>query len=278
MNRVMEVRETMATLKRMIAACVMVLGAAVAASAQVSASEAERIHLRQQMERMELTLVQAVKHGADMVYAQFKAVFPDRPRFSEPTRVTGFTLPGYGPVFTIDVPVFQVPILYEVLMRDFQLRNATTELQRMKAQFNGMPPGPQRDRLAAAIFQLEQQLGLRPEGRDGLNADSLVPRVPAGITGFEPRDADDPMSAYSREVKAALIEAVLVNSGGLTIGADEWLTLFVRNVVTRDQQSPGDTVENSQGLIRVKGSVLAAFRTEKISKEEALKQVEVKQQ
>ena len=93
----------------MIAACVIVLGAAVSASAQVSASEAERIHLRQQMTTMEGTLVQAVTHGAEMVYAQFKAVFPDRPRFSEPTRVTGFMLPGYGPVFTIDVQLFQGP-------------------------------------------------------------------------------------------------------------------------------------------------------------------------
>ena len=278
MNGVMEVRKTMATLKRMIAACVMVLGAAVAASAQVSASEAERIHLRQQMVTMEGTLAQAVTHGADMVYAQFKAVFPDRPRFSEPTRVTGFTLPGYGPVFTIEVPVFQVPILYEVLMRDIQLRNAATELQRMRAQASQTPPGPQRDRLAAAIFQLEQQLGLRADGREVPNADSLVSRVPAGITGFEPKDADDPINAYSREVKAALIEALLENGQGLKIGADEWLTLFVRNGVTRNPQSPGDTVENSQGLIRVKGSVLSAYRTEKITKEEALKQVEVKQQ
>ena len=264
----------MATLKRMIAACVMVLGVAGAVSAQ--ASEAERIHLRQQMATMELLLQQAVVHGADNVYVQFKAFFPDRPRFSDRPRATGFTLPGYGPVFTVDIPEYQVPILWEVVMRDTQIRNATMELQRMRAQFSGTPPGIQRDRLAAAISQLEQQLGLRPEGgRGGPNADSLFP---AGLTSIEMKDVDDPSTAYSREVKAALIEAMLTPSQ-LTIGADEWLTIVARSGVTNNSsQSPGDAVESSKGILRVKGSVLAAFRAGTISKEEALKQVEVKQQ
>ena len=279
MNGVTEVRETMATLKRMIATCVMVLGAAGAAMAQVSASEAEQIHLRQQMATMELLLQQAVVHGADMVYAQFKAVFPDRPRFSDRPRVSGFTLPGYGPVFTVDVPEYQVPILWEVFMREAQFRNATMELQRMRSQLSGTSPGPQRDRLAAAISQLEQQLGLRPEGgRGGPNADSLFPAgltVPGGSD--DQKVVDDPMNAYSREVKTALIDAMLTPSQ-LTIGADEWLTIVARNGVASSQQSPGDSVENSKGIIRVKGSVLAAFRAGTISKEEALKQVEVKQQ
>ena len=271
----------MATLKRIIAVCVMVLGAAGAAAAQVSASQAERIHLRQQMATMELLLRQAVQHGGDMVYAQFKAAFPDRPRFSEQPRVTGIMLPDYGPVFTVDVPEFQVPVLWEVVMREAQLRSATAELQRMKAQWNGMAPGLQRDRLAGAISQLEHQLGLGSRGfeagRGGLNADPLVP---AGISGgviLDQKSVDDPVTAYSREVKAALVEAMLASSQ-LTIGPDEWLTVVARSGVANNQQALGDAVDISKGLIRVKGSVLAAFRAGTISKEEALKQVEVKQQ
>jgi hypothetical protein len=279
MNGVMEVRETMATLKRMIAACVMVLGAAGATSAQVSASEAEQIHLRQQMATMDLLLQQAIVHGADMVYAQFKAAFPDRPRFSDRPRVSGFTLPGYGPVFTVDVPEYQVPILWEVWMRELQSRNATIELQRMRSQWNTTPPGPQRERLAGAITQLEQQLGLRPEGaRGGPNPDGFVP---AGLTvpgGSDDQKMEDPVNVYSREVKTALIDAMLTPSQ-LTIGADEWLTIVARSGVTNNRdQSPGDAVESSKGIIRVKGSVLAAFRAGTITKEDALKQVEVKQQ
>ena len=137
----------------------------------------------------------------------------------------------------------------------------------MRAQLNGTPPGLQRERLVAAISQLEQQLGLRPEG-------SLVP---AGLRSFEPKDVEDPVTAYSREVKTALTETML-NSSQLTIGADEWLTIVARSGVTTREPSPGDTVESSKGIIRVKGSVLAAFRAGTITKEEALKQVEVLQQ
>ena len=281
-NGVMEVRETMATLKRIFAAGVMVLATAGAAAAQVSASEAEQIHLRQQMATMELLLQQAIVHGADMVYAQFRSAFPDRPRFSERPRVTGFTLPGYGPVFTVDVPEFQVPVLWEVVMREAQYRNATNELQRMRAQLPGMPAGPQRDRLLAGMSQLEQQLGLRPEGgRGGPNADPLVPAIPAGLPGaviFDQNAADDPVSVYSSQVKAALTDAMLTNSQGLTIAADEWLTIVARSGVTGNQQSLGDAVDASKGIIRVKGSVLAAYHAKTISKEEALKQFEVKQQ
>jgi hypothetical protein len=274
----------MATLLRVVAAGVMVFSAASASVAQVSASEAEQIHVRQQIATMEIVLTQAISHAAENVYAQVRSVVPDRPRFSERPRVSGFTLPGYGTVFTVDVPEIQLPILYDVLVREQQIRLATMDLQRMRAQLSGMPPGPQRDRQVDAISQLEQQLGLRATEvvRGGLNAGSLVPVVPVGIPGaggsVDQKVVEDPETAYSREVKNLLLDAMLTNSQGLTIGADEWLTIVARNGVPTNPQTPGDSIDSRQGLIRVKGSVLAAFRAGTISKEEAIKQVEVKQQ
>jgi hypothetical protein len=268
----------MATLKRFIAAGVMVLGTAGAAAAQVSASETERIHFRQQMANMELLLEQAVRHGADMVYAQFKAAFQDRPRLSDRPRVTGIMLPNYGPVFTVDVPDFQVPVLWEVMMREALYRSATSDLQKMKAQLSGTAPGPQRERLVDAISQLEQQLGLRTsDSRGGPGAPAVLAGLPGPVASIDQKNSDDPVSAYSREVKTALIDAMLA-SNQLTIGADEWLTIFARSGVLNREQAPGDTVESSKGMIRVKGSVLAAFRAGTITKEEALKLVEVIQQ
>ena len=153
----------------------------------------------------------------------------------------------------------------------------------MRSQLNGMPPGPQRDRQVDAISQLEQQLGLRATDgvRGGPNGGSLIPVVPVGIPGgvsIDQKVVEDPETAYSREVKTALVEAMLTNSQPLTIGADEWLTIVARNGVPSNPQTPGDSIDSRQGLIRVKGSVLAAFRAGTISKEEAIKQVEVKQQ
>lgn len=283
-NSVMEERETMATLKRFMAASVMVLGAAGTAAAQVSPAEAEQIHQRQQIATMEVVLQQAVVHGADLVYAQFRSVFPDRPRLGSPPRVIGITIPNYGPVFTVDVPMIQLPLLWDVLVRDAEYRNGLAQLQRMRAQWVTMSPGRERDQLMDAINRIEQQLGLgmrAPEGvRTGPNG---VPVVPAGIPGaggsVDQKVSEDPDTVYSREVKEALIDAMLTNSQGLRIGPDEWLTVVaVAREAGSTNTAPGDSVDASRGILRVKGSVLSAFRAGTITKEETRKQVEMLEQ
>src|SRR5262245_25249355 len=91
-NVAMEKRETMATLKKFVTAGVMVLGAASSAMAQVSQAEAEQIHQRQTIATMEGVLYQAVVHGADLMYAQFRTVLPDKPRLGSQPRVSGVAL------------------------------------------------------------------------------------------------------------------------------------------------------------------------------------------
>ena len=278
MHSVTEKRTTMATLKSCMTAVVLVIGAAGTAMAQVSPAEAELIHQRQQIATMETVLQQAVLHGADNVYAQFRSVFQDRPRLGSQPQVSGFTLPNYGIVFTVDVPMIQLPILYEVLVREQEYRNALLNLQRMQAQLATLPPGRERDQLQDAISRYEQRLGtgsLPEGGRIGPNG---APLVAAGITGpVQPKEVDDPETVYSREVKASLIDAMLTNSHGLSIGPDEWLTIRAMARETNNA-APGQSVDSSRGIIRVKGSVLAAFRAGTITKEEARKQVEVLEQ
>lgn len=281
MNSVVEERETMATLKRLMVAGVIVLGSAGTALAQVSAAEAEQIHARQAIATMEGVLQQAIRHGADLVYAQFQAVFRDAPRLGSSPRVSGFKLPNYGIVFNVDVPMIQLPLLWEVFLRDQEYRQAMAQLQAMRKQWSGMSPGRDRDQLYDAINRFEQQLGLGelPQGgRSGPNSLSLA--VPAGINvpgGGDKKAAEDPENVYSREVKEALIDAMLTNSLGLSIGADEWLTVMAMARETNNA-APGASIDSSKGIIRVKGSVLAAFHAGTITKEEARKQVEVQEQ
>jgi hypothetical protein len=266
-----------------MAAGVMALVAAGAASAQVGPEEAEQIRVRQQIATMEIVLQQAIAHGAENVYAKLRSVIPDRPRLGT-SRISGFTLLGYGVVFHVDVPMIQLPVLYEVfvrvaLAREAQYRNAAMRVQQLRAQLSGMSPGPERNQVMDLISQLEQQLGagnLRPGegGRGGFTATSLVP---AGIT-VDQKVVEDPESAYTREVKEALVDAMLVNSQALEIRPDEWLTIVARDGVPPNPQFPGDAVDASTWVMRVKGSVLSAYRARTITKEEARKQVEVREQ
>ena len=126
-SRVTEVRETMATFKRSIAAGVMVLVGCGVAAAQTPA-EVEQIRMRQQLATMEGVLQQAVVSGAQNVIAQVRSIIRDSPRLGTP-RASGVRLDGYGMVFYVQVPEFTIPILYDVLLREMQDRNASMILQ-----------------------------------------------------------------------------------------------------------------------------------------------------
>jgi hypothetical protein len=278
----MEKRETMATFKTLITAGLMVLGVTGTAMAQVSAAELELIHQRQQIATMENVLQQAVLHGADNVYAQFRSVFQDRPRLGSQPRASGFTIPGYGTVFLVDVPTMQLPLLWELVARDAEYQRSLLQLQGMRTRWSSMSPGRERDQLLENISRIENQLGMgnsrgSEAGRNGPNG---VPAVPAGIPGgvvIEQKDADDPETVYSREVKTSLMDAMLNSTQGLRIGPDEWLTVMAMARETNNA-APGQSVDSSRGIIRVKGSVLAAYRAGTITQEEARKQVEVLEQ
>jgi len=86
---------------------------------------------------------------------------------------------------------------------------------------------------------------------------------------------DNPNEAWTREVKSALMEAMLENSNPLGIGDNEWLTVAARDNVPSDPRIPGDSTDSSTVLFRVKGSDLAAFHGRRITMDEAKKRVEV---
>ena len=84
----------------------------------------------------------------------------------------------------------------------------------------------------------------------------------------------DPNEMYTLAVKSSLIDAMLKYSVGLKLTADEWLT-----VAARDAQgpTPGQSNDASTILIRIKGADLSAFHSGKLTREEVLKKVEVKE-
>ena len=117
----------------------------------------------------------------------------------------------------------------------------------------------------------------RPQAgpRRGVSAATVAAGAPPA-----PAPADvvnDPEDAYTREVKAALVEAMLESSGSLSLGAEEWLTVAASDNAPRDPLVPGDTVDFSTWVFRVKGSDLAAFRAGRISIDDARKKVEVRE-
>ena len=289
-----EVRTTMVTLKTLIGAGAIVLIAYATAAAQGASpgdaeqarAQADLIRARQAIFTMEAVLQRAVLSGAEIVMAQVRTVMPTgRPWLANTPRVGGVRLAGYGVLFTVQVPDLDLPIMWNLFVRPNQNQEASVAMmvQQMKTQLMGMAPGPARSQLLDQVYQLEMQLATgtaRAEGR-GITAASIRPegverQAEKPENKVDPRVVDDPEAAYTRAVKEKLIEAMLVNSQPLSIAPDEYLAI----VATDDapMRLPGDSIDATTWVMRVKGSVLAALRAGSITNEEAQKQVEVTEQ
>jgi hypothetical protein len=266
-----------AMLKIFVATTAVVLTAAGPAFAQAPRPGGDdQVRARQQISMMNVILERAVNNGADNVLRQVSSVMPDRPMLSGAPRVDGFRLHGYGVFFHVQVPGLIPPLMWPLrqIVQDTENRAAMAALQRMRTTVETLQ-GREREQLQQTIRDLEATLGARGRGAPrGVTAATLVagrPDAPA----VDPAVIDDPQAAYTQEVKEALITAMLENNQGLSLGPDEWLTIAAHDAAPRNPLLPGDTVDLSTWMIRVKGSDLAALRTGTITREEARQRVEV---
>jgi hypothetical protein len=256
--------------------------AGVALSAQTPSAENDQVRTRQRISTMEAVLERAISNGADNVLRQVSTVMPDRPMLSGVPQVRGFRLEGYGVFFHVQVPELILPILwpFRQMVHETQNRAAALRLQELQRQVALMPTDERtRLQLQRALRDVELQLDpptVRAAQPGRVNAASLVAGAPdQQPPGVDPKVVDDPEAAYTREVKEALITAMLENSQALAIGAEEYLTVAARSDEPRNALFPGDTVESSTWVVRVKGSDLAAFRAGTVSADEVRKRVRI---
>ena len=263
--------------KQLVRGAAAVMLAAATASAQTpQQTEAEQVRARQRIATMEAVLERAVSNGADNVLRQVRNVMPDQPMLAGAPRVRGFRLEGYGVFFDVEVPLLRLPIMWPLryMVRDSRGTNAIVE--DLRVAIRQLPP-PERANAERMIRNLEVQLqaAQAAPARRGVSAAAIVPGTPQPEAN--PDVVNDPEDAYTHEVKAALIDAMLENSGALSLGTEEWLTVAARDNAPRDPLIPGDTIDFSTWVFRVKGSDLAAFRAGRMTIEEARKRVEVRE-
>jgi hypothetical protein len=84
----------------------------------------------------------------------------------------------------------------------------------------------------------------------------------------------DPSQAYTDEVKASLIDAMIENSGALVLEGNEWLTVAARDNAPSDPFMPGGQ-DAMTLVIRIKGDDLAAFRAGRLTLEQVRARVQV---
>jgi hypothetical protein len=238
----------------------LALAVASAAHAQGAGARAETdVRARQRISMMEGVLERAVSNGAENMLRQVRTVMPDPPMLSGAPRVRGFRLDGYGVFFDVEVPALRLPLTWPLR---FIIDDNRDSFSPILAELRKI--GQQLPSVREQIELLAQRLELR----------ASTPQV-------RPRSADpvvtNPDDAYTTAVREALVDAMVENSGSLTLGADEWLTVAARDNLPRDPQMPGDTAGLKTLMFRVKGSELAAYRAGRVTPEEARRRVDVRE-
>jgi len=156
--------------------------------------------------------------------------------------------------------------------------NAVGELRTVMSQAVSDPQWRQRGE--QAITRVEMQLGTpQPRQRLATNvsqtSSNAVPLAQAAPV--DPGTLANPDEEYTKQVKSALIEAMLENSGPIAVGPEESLAVAARNSRGDRFGIAADPSDAQTIMLSIKGSDLAAFHEKRISFDEARKRVQVHQ-
>jgi hypothetical protein len=268
------------------------IGAAAPAFAQrPSATPDPTLQRRFHLKVMEGVLVSAVRHGADLLGSELRPINPNLVLLAGTARARGFLLDGYGVFFDVEIPALRESVAWTIrTMLDpdpFVLQS----LAQMKRQVATLPESPARGNLEKTITAIERQMSIAGGRATGSAAPPVeansARRVAAagapepapvadtvGAQG-EPDVIRDPDALYTEAVKNALIDAMLDHGGPMGIGPDEWLTVAAKDA--EGPLSPNEPYEASTIVLRIKGSDLAAFRADRLTRDEARGRVEVRE-
>lgn len=237
--------------------------------------------LRYQIGTMERVLENAVEHGASVWRDRWsQALGPVQTLLVDNARVRGYRIEDYGMFFDIDVPSVETTLFSAFRTLDQNGLGVQSALSQLKAFVQSQAAGDVNLQQALRRVELEfvpvATTGLAPDlpaARTSSGAAAVAPDAPVTIDPNDPILVD-PEQAYRSEVMQAVVDALLDYSAPLGLGADEWLTVGVR----RNEVRPRIGLDtNAQTVVaRVRGGDLSAFRSGQLTRDEAIKRVEVR--
>ena len=274
-------------MRRLTAGIVIVLGLAPnAAWAQQPARtggsvQSDQAQARYKIFVMEGVLEKAVQNGAAILSRQVRTIAPDAMFLTGQAQVRGFRLDGLGVFFDVEVPALQPTAAW--ILRATMADNGNS-LAQLKAFVQKVSDPSDREDLLRAIRQLELAMPSirQADGNQGVSGQvvgqvSTRPQAPSLPLPSDALLMSDPAAAYTREVKGALVDAMLENSGPLAVGVDEWLVVAARDSEPGNRLVPGDAYDTTTWVLRVKGADLAAFRAGRLTLDEARTKVEIRE-
>jgi hypothetical protein len=251
-------------------------------------SNVEDVRARQRIYMMEGVLERAVQLGVDNLRRRVRAVMPDDALLQGGVaQVRGFPLEGYGLFFDVEVPALRRSLAWSMrTMHDTGMALAR-DLAQIRSLVDSIADPRTQAEFDRTLRRIQQQIGPTPTVRGGqvaatgvtaITAQSVTPSdQPAQPTASLEVDQvllNDPNEAYTQEVRAAVIDAMIENSAQLGLGDSEWLTVAARANAPTGPFMSGDP--NAVTLVlRVKGADLSEFRVGRLSLEQVRSRVEV---
>jgi hypothetical protein len=268
-------------------------GASAQGVASVGSGASDQMRARYQISVMEGALERAVQLGAQRLSQQVQAVSADTLFIATAARAKGFWLESYGVFFDVDVPAMRHSMAWTFRTLDRGGQKLQADINTMKHNLQFVrDPQAHRD-MEAAIARMERLLGPpmppnidpaaampapAPGGVQTVTASAAIPTEPArspAPAGDAPNVLDDPGTAYTTLVKTALVDAMLEYGTSIPISDNEFLTIAARD--NQDSRIGGDDPYDVTTIVlRVKGSDLAAYKAGRITRDEAVKRVSIK--
>lgn len=251
------------------------------------AVEDQQFQARQRIFRMERSLETAVTLGVDSLKRQLRPMMPDDTLLlAGAPEARGFRLDGYGFLFDVEVPGLRQSMAWSLRTMNQSSVALAQDLAQMRRFVQSLPDQQLKFELARTLQRIQQQVGPVPPASQVAQRDAqgsvTAQSVPASGAAVSPSAASpepssqvdsqqviDPNEAYTREVKTALIDTMIEYGGLLNIADDEWLTVAARDNVRVDRFIASDPSEVVTIVLRVKGSDLAAFRSGRLTLEQA---------
>jgi hypothetical protein len=270
---------------------VLIVVAGIIASAPLRAAgqtTADRVEAqsRYRIGQMERVLEGAVEHGAALTRDRLKAVLPpadttDTLMAGENARARGFRLEGYGVFFDVLVPPFytETTLTWSIRTLDQHDLGLDSALKELRAHIQQSGDANLQQALKRVELQVTPSTLASPPVVVGSGARTATGSAAATTADTPSAPVDpilnDPNEAYRSEVIQALKDAMLEHSSSLDIAPGEWLTIAARGNDDRPRLAPADSDARTR-IIRLRGSDLAQFLARQISKDEALKRIEVR--
>ncbi len=224
--------------------------------------------LRYQIGQVERLLEGAVEHGATVMRDRLRVVLPADMLLTEEARARGFRLDGYGVFFDVEVPSLEGPLPWSFQTLDQSNLGIQSALQTLRSFVEDA--GAKDQNVQQALKRVELQVTPM-----GVTAVSASTGASAQLEERVPRSQEQANQSYRETITSALVDAMLEHSRGLGVGPTEWLTVAARGSDDRPRLNPADS-ESQTWLISIRGADLMAFLGGQVSRDDAVKRVEVR--